>query len=118
MGIKFHLDKDLLQSDIENKIYSPDTCLFLPHNVNRFLANKQSNNTSGYIGVCWHKTKKKWVAQITLFEEGKTKHLGIFSTPEDASLVYQEARAIESEKVKEYLRSLNYLPEEVINSLK
>lgn len=117
--IKFHLDKDLLQENIKNKIYSPDTCTFLPHNVNLFLDNKQSNNTSGYIGVSWFKRDKKWEAQINLFgEERKQKHLGLFTTPEQASESYQEARGIESEKVKNYLRSLNYLSEEVINLIK
>lgn len=117
-NVKFQLDKDLLQQNIENKIYSQKTCIFLPHNVNLFLANKHSANTSGYIGVCWDKTKKKWVAEINLFGEGKYKKLGRFSTPEEASISYQQARAIESEKVKSYLRSLNYLSEEIIQLVK
>lgn len=117
-GIKFHLDKDLLQQDIKNKIYSPDTCIFLPHNVNSFLTNKQSDNTSGYIGACWNKVMKKWQANIRLFGEGKKKHLGSFTTPEEAYEVYKFARTIESEKVKSYLRSLDYLSEEVIQLVK
>lgn len=118
-GVKFHLDKDLLQENIKNKTYSPETCMFLPHNVNTFLANKLSNNTSGYTGVSWDKHAKKWKAYISLFAEGrKQKHLGLFSTPELASLAYQQARAIESEKAKDYLRGLNYLPEEVIQLIK
>ena len=117
-NVKFSLDKDLLQEVIENKIYSPTTCIFLPHNVNSFLANKQLNNTSGYVGVGWYKSSKKWVAKISLFGEDKLKHLGYFSTSESAYEVYKQARAIESEKVKSYLRSLNYLPEEIIQLVK
>lgn len=117
-GIKFHLDKDLLQQSVKNKIYSPDTCIFLPHNINTFLNNKYSTNTSGYIGVNWNKKDKKWKSQIRLFEEGKQKYLGYFSTPELASQVYQEAREIEVEKAKNYLRSLNYLPEHIIQLIK
>ena len=117
-GIKFQLDKDLLQENIENKVYSPDTCVLLPYSVNSFLSNKYTNNTSGYVGVYWDKTKKKWVAKISLFGEDKLKHLGYFSTPELASESYQEARAEQAEKVKSYLRSINYLPEEVIQLVK
>ena len=117
-NISFDLDKDLLQQNVESKIYSPENCIFLPHKVNTFLTNKQLNNTSGYIGVYWDKINKKWTAQITLFGEGKTKHLGRFPTPEQASLAYQEARAEQAEKAKEYLRSLNYLSEEIINLIK
>ena len=117
-GINFQLDKDLLQSDVENKIYSPETCVFIPNNVNIFLANKCTKNTSGYTGVSWYKTNKKWAAHINLFGEGKLKHLGYFFTPEEASQSYQQARAIEAEKVKYYLRGLNYLPEEIIQLVK
>lgn len=117
-GVKFQLDKDLLQQYTESKIYSPETCIFLPCNVNGFLANKQSNNTSGYIGVSWAKHTKKWQVRIKLFGEGKEKYLGCFATPEEASEAYQSVRKVESEKVKEYLRSLNYLSEEIIQLVK
>lgn len=117
-NINFQLDKDLLQNDVENKTYSPDTCVFIPNGVNLFLANKRLSNTSGYTGVSWDKTKKKWIAQISLFEEGKYKNLGLFPTPKLASKAYQKARVEQSEKVKEYLRSLNYLPEHIIQLIK
>ena len=117
-GIKFQLDKDLLQDGIENKVYSSSTCVFLPKRVNLFLANKQSSNTSGFVGVHLDKVNRKWAAHVSLFGEGKIKHLGRFPTPESAHEAYQSARTIESEKVKSYLRSLNYLSEEVIQLVK
>lgn len=117
-GVKFQLDKDLLQNNVKNKIYSPDTCVFLPHNVNSFLANKKTYNTSNYTGVHWHKTNKKWQAEIMVFGENKKKNLGFFSTPEEASFAYQKARSEQAEKAKEYLRSLNYLPENIIELIK
>lgn len=36
----------------------------------------RSNNTSGFLGVHWHKRDKKW--QATIRADGKTKHLGSF----------------------------------------
>lgn len=41
-----------------------------------------SNNTSGCIGVCWHKASKKWMARITINEENI--YLGLFDNKEDA----------------------------------
>ena len=117
-GVKFELDKDLLQENVDNKIYSPDTCTFLPKNINVFLSNKHSNNTSSYAGVSFYKANKKWTSKIKLFGEDKRKYLGYFPTPELASQSYQQARAEQSEKVKDYLRSLNYLPEETIQLVK
>jgi hypothetical protein len=46
----------------------------------------RKNNMSGYKGVCWDKINQKWVAQIRL--NGKSKHLGLFDTPEAAHRAY------------------------------
>ena len=50
---------------------------------------KCKNNTSGYKGVSWHKSRKCWVAQIAIHK--KQKHLGVFETPEDAHRAYVKA---------------------------
>lgn len=115
LGIKFELDKDLLVKG--NKMYSCDTCIFLPQKVNNFLANKYSTNTSGYIGVVWYKTKDKWQAQTYSFDTSKYKYLGLFSNIDDAVQAYVLAREIESIKVKDYLRELGY-SDDIINKIK
>ena len=38
-----HLDKDLLVCN--NKVYSPETCVFVPREINQFLT--KSNNSRG-----------------------------------------------------------------------
>jgi len=40
------------------------------------------NNTSGHIGVCWHKRCKKWAAQISV--AGEKTCLGYFTDKQDA----------------------------------
>lgn len=51
-NIKFELDKDLLQQGVENKIYSPETAIWIPHNLNSFLRFELSNsNKYLYRGV-------------------------------------------------------------------
>jgi hypothetical protein len=57
--------------------------------------NKQNiglnkNNSSGYKGVHFDNTHGKYKAQIQTLE-GNRKHLGLFSTPEEASEVYNRA---------------------------
>lgn len=46
-------------------------------------------NTSGYRGVSWHKSFKKWAAYITI--NYKLKYLGAFDNKEAAALAYNEA---------------------------
>ena len=43
---------------------------------------KNSNNTSGYLGVNWSKSKKKWHAKLGV--RYRRLHLGYFDDPEDA----------------------------------
>ena len=57
-----------------------------PHNQ----SSPQTNNTSGFRGVNWHKRDKKWRAQIKL--KGKKICLGNFNTPEEAYEAYLRAK--------------------------
>jgi hypothetical protein len=50
---------------------------------------KRATNTSGFIGVSWHKAAQKWTAQITI--DGKSKYLGCFQNKEDAIVVRLKA---------------------------
>ena len=44
----------------------------------------QTNSTSGFIGVRWHKRHKKWYSRICIYR--KTIHIGCYNTPEEAAL--------------------------------
>lgn len=50
---------------------------------------KNSNNTSGFKGVNFHKETRKWAAHIRLNK--RLIHLGLFSTPETAHAAYCDA---------------------------
>lgn len=52
------------------------------------LANvgPQINNTSGYKGVCWHKARNKWQAQIRF--KGKQIYLGVYYDIKNAAIAY------------------------------
>lgn len=49
----------------------------------------QQNNQSGFKGVSWHTTNKRWQAQIR--SNGKRTHLGYYSSPQDAHAAYCDA---------------------------
>ena len=50
------------------------------------------NSTTGYLGVSWHKKRKKFKTQIQI--DGKRKHIGLFNTAIEASEAYQAAKLI------------------------
>ena len=87
IAVGWHLDKDILVKG--NKIYSPETCCFVPKEVNAsFIGLKNTTNLP--LGVKFCKRNKKYVSQIML--DKKKVHLGYFSTPEEAFLVYKEKK--------------------------
>lgn len=55
---------------------------------NKFNAPIQKNNTSGFRGVSWFAKTQSWRARIKI--NGKEKHIGIFKSPIDAAIAYNE----------------------------
>ena len=52
-------------------------------------ANRTSVAKSGYKGVYWYNPTKRWLASITV--QGEAKHLGYYTTPEEAHAAYTKA---------------------------
>ncbi|MFK5948813.1 MAG: AP2 domain-containing protein [Methylococcales bacterium] len=82
------LDKDLLVHG--NKVYGPDTCLFVSREINLLLTDSGAIRGKYPQGVCWAKHAGAFVAQIKKY--GKKHYLGLFDTPEKASETYQAAK--------------------------
>jgi hypothetical protein len=91
-----HLDKDLLVRG--NKIYRPDTCVFISANLNTFLTDSSACRGEYPIGVSYKKKpkdmindhSKPYTAQISL---GKgSKYIGLFATPEKAHQAWLTAK--------------------------
>lgn len=57
------------------------------HFQNMANVKKPVTNKSGYKGVCWHKRKKKWIAQINV--NNKKIHIGGFDNPVEAHYAYK-----------------------------
>ena len=90
-GNPFHLDKDLLVKG--NKIYSEDTCIFLPQEINKVLTKRESMRGEYLIGVSWSKTNKAFVAQVGK-GKGKPEYLGYFKTELEAFKAYKVAKEV------------------------
>ena len=88
-GNPFHLDKDLLTKG--NKVYSENTCVFIPQEINSLLTKRTASRGGHLIGVCWNKREKAFVAQVNK-NKGKQKHLGLFKTETEAFNAYKQAK--------------------------
>ena len=88
-GNPFHLDKDLLVKG--NKVYSEDSCVFIPKNINLLLTKSTASRGEHLIGVCWSKTNKAFVAQVNK-NKGKQEYLGLFKTELEAYNAYKTAK--------------------------
>lgn len=82
----FQLDKDLLLKG--NKVYSETTCLFLPKDLNTLLNLRKAARGDLPIGVSRHGGKFKASCKGNF----PSRHVGIFSTPDEASQAYKQAK--------------------------
>ena len=85
----FHLDKDLLIKG--NKVYSEDSCVFIPSEINLLLTKRTASRGEYLIGVSWHKTKKAFVVRVNK-NKGKPEWLGLFKTEIEAFNTYKTAK--------------------------
>jgi len=84
----WELDKDIIQKG--NKLYSKDTCCFVPQEVNSLLTKSDKARGEYPVGVCFDKATGKFMAKLAI--NGKAKHLGRFTTPEQAFQAYKLAK--------------------------
>lgn len=70
-----HIDRDPSNNCIENLREATNS-------QNQANSKLHAKNSSGYRGVSWHKTAKKWEARASINK--KQKYLGCFDTAEEA----------------------------------
>ena len=81
----FQIDKDIVHRN--NKVYSENTCVFVPREINTFFCDSRAVRGELPVGVCFHKTHCKYEAYCNV--NAKPKYLGLFTTPEEAYDVYK-----------------------------
>jgi hypothetical protein len=106
-GKFWQLDKDL--SIFGNKIYSAETCIFVPHRINTLLTTPFSVETNYPIGVYWDKTECKFISKCRDGNGGGQVYLGSFDCKSEAHKAWQSFKSqviqnfiIEDEDVKNH----------------
>ena len=95
-GKFWNLDKDILIHG--NKVYSPETCIFVPQTINALLVTKGRNKEKELpVGVHWNTRDKKFQANVKA--EGKLSFLGYYGNPEEAHKAWQVAKVAEIHRV-------------------
>lgn len=107
----YQIDKDILVKG--NKVYSPETCCFVPHEINSLFLTCKSKRGVYPVGV----SKKGSMFRATLTTQGKQKYIGIFTTPEEAFKAYKEVKEHQIKKTAIDYYSRGKIPLKVYNAM-
>lgn len=80
------IDKDILFH--KNKVYGPNTCVFIPNALNLFLLDHAAGRGEFPIGVNFDKNTGKFRSQCKNPFTKKTENLGLYTDPETAHKVW------------------------------
>ncbi|MGK4040900.1 hypothetical protein AB0Y20_01265 [Heyndrickxia oleronia] len=91
-GEKMNLDKDILIKG--NKVYSPETCVFVPANINSLFLKSNASRGDLPIGVYLSKRQIKYGTNKIYGSkcndgQGKAVHLGFYTNQDDAFYSYK-----------------------------
>lgn len=84
-GTRWVVDKDIIHKG--NKIYSPENCCLVSHDVNTLFAKRDRDRGNYPIGVCYNKLLDKYNAKLSMniaYGRRYERQLGSYPTPEDA----------------------------------
>lgn len=85
----WQLDKDILGKGLS--LYSPQTCCFVPPEINKLFVQRKLHRGNTPIGVHYEKSRNRFKASMH-DGTGKTKFLGRFHTATEAFYAYKEAK--------------------------
>lgn len=106
---KMQLDKDILVKG--NKIYSPQTCVFVPQRINALFTKHDAGRGKYPIGVHYSRANKKFEATPS----GKHKWLGYYDSVEDAFRAYKKCK---EEHIKEVANEYkDFIPKTLYDAL-
>lgn len=86
-GIRFELVDHINRNGLDNRL---NNLRSTTAQLNMMNTSLKQTNTSGYKGVSFSKEQKAWRASIRM-DKGCKKHLGYFTTPQEAGIAYNKA---------------------------
>lgn len=107
---RMSLDKDILKKG--NKVYSPDTCVFVPQFINTLFT--KSNKTRGKYPLGVTKNGNNFQAQLNK-GNGKHIYLGTYTTANEAFQAYKMAKEKYIKEVAEEYKLL--IPHELYQAM-
>lgn len=109
------LDKDILIK--HNKIYSTETCIFVPHGINTLFVKNDNKRGGSVIGT--NPYKGKYVSQCHMInpETGKSKneYLGLYNTEIEGFEVYKYYKEKNIKEVADYYKE--HIPKILYNGM-
>ena len=114
-GERTELDKDILYKG--NKIYSPETCIFVPHAINSLFIKRQNVRGESVIGTTPKNDKYQVNCYLLNPKTGKSKqeYLGIYDTQEKGFEVYKHYKEKNIKEVADYFKG--QIPQILYNAL-
>jgi len=109
------LDKDILYKG--NKVYSPETCIFVPERINVLFVKNDARRGDYPIGVSWYKESSKYMSNYSKIEGGKKvqKYLGLYTSSKKAFEVYKQNKEKYIKEVAEEYK--NNIPKKLYDAL-
>lgn len=114
-GERMELDKDILCKG--NKIYSSETCIFVPQTINSLFIKSDKSRGESVIGASPKNDKYVVRCHIINPKTGKSKqeHLGVYETQEKAFEVYKYYKEKNIKEVADYYKE--HIPQKLHNAM-
>lgn len=91
LGCRYQLDKDILNFSSINKIYSPDTCCFVPQEINKQFRKEKSGkgHPTGVSGIVFNSDFYMYEVTCLRFQKSKDR---FFDNFQDAFTVWKDEK--------------------------
>ena len=111
-GQIMQIDKDILQKG--NKVYSPDTCILVPNEINALMVKRKLQRGNTPIGVYYNKNMNMYVA-FCWTGGAQKEYLGQYGTQEDAFIAYKKRKEQYIKEVADKYK--NKIPKQLYDAL-